>query len=70
MAKDRELERLKLIEKLAWEVVKPGSPDEHQAALVALHEALLNKDSFTDRDVRRGAVTLRIIEPTVDSRRR
>jgi hypothetical protein len=62
MIDERELARLRQIEKLAWEVVKPASPGEHQAALAALHEALLNKGAFMQRDARRGAVTLRIID--------
>jgi hypothetical protein len=62
MADDKELKRLRKIEKLAWEAVKPASPKAHQIALAVLHEALLNKDAFVFKDVRRGAVTLRIIE--------
>ena len=62
MVDERELGRLRQIEKLAWEVIKPASPQTHHAALEALHEALLNKDAFAQRDIRRGAVTLRIIE--------
>lgn len=62
MIDERELARLRRIEKLAWEAIKPASVEAHQTALAALHEALLNKDAFVQRDYRRGAVTLRIVE--------
>ena len=61
MIDETELGRLRLIEKLAWEVVKPALPQEHQKALMALHEVLLNRGAFKQADVRRGAVTMRII---------
>lgn len=62
MVDEKELDRLRQIEKLAWEVVKPASLEAHEDALAALHEALLNKNAFVLQDVRRGAVTLRIEE--------
>jgi hypothetical protein len=62
MIDETELGRLRQIEKLAWEVVKPALPQEHQEALTALHEALLNENGFRQGDVRRRAITMRIID--------
>jgi hypothetical protein len=60
--KESELERLKRIEKLAWEAVKPNPPKVHQQALSALRDALMEGSSLPGQDVRRSAVTQRIIE--------
>lgn len=59
-----ELERLRKIEKLAWDAVKKTSPQLHEAALAALKAALAENASLTAQELRKGAVTLRIIEPT------
>ncbi len=60
--KESELERLKRIEKLAWEAVKPNPPKVHQQALCALRDALMEGSPPPGQDLRRSAVTQRIIE--------
>ena len=60
---DNELERLRKIERLAREVVKPNTSQAHQAALEALREAILEINALSQQELRRGAVTMRIIEP-------
>jgi hypothetical protein len=62
MMKESELKRLKRIERLAWEAVKPNPPKVHQEAMAALREALMEDSSIPGRDLRRSAVTQRIIE--------
>ncbi len=58
----RELERLRKIEKLAWEVIKPKSERAHEAAMDALRRELLKGHPLAAKDLRRGAVTVRIVE--------
>ncbi|MBN1653928.1 MAG: hypothetical protein JXA30_09145 [Deltaproteobacteria bacterium] len=60
--KESELERLKRIENLAWEAVKPNPPKVHQQALAALRDALMEGSCRNGQDLRRSAVTQRIIE--------
>jgi hypothetical protein len=55
-----ELERLRRIEQLAREAVKPNPPEKHHEALAALRKALTDADPPSDRDVSRGAVTQQI----------
>jgi hypothetical protein len=62
MTKESEFRRLKRIERLAWEAVKPNPPKAHQEALAALREALMEGANKTGQDLRRSAVTQRIIE--------
>jgi hypothetical protein len=62
MTKESEFKRLKKIERLAWEAVKPNPPKVHQEAMAALREALMEDANKPNQDLRRSAVTQRIIE--------
>ena len=58
---ESELERLRQIEKLAREAVRPNPPEKHREALTALREFLARQESYSEQDVRRGAVTQQIV---------